>query len=358
MHHVAVAHDVLFAFGRELACIAALGLAAELHEVLPPDDLGLDEAALEVGVDDAGGLGGEGALRDRPGANFLHAGREIRREAQQLVAGADDGVEARLGQADAGEEVGAVLRVELGDLRFERGADGDDAGVLGLGVGEQRLVVLVRVELGERVFGDVGHVEHGLRRQQHHLAHDRRRLQVVRNGVRAGGLAGVEVRGEAFAERDGGLLDGGIRLRHLAGFFEARVHGLEVLQAELGLDRRDVADGVDAVLDVDDVRILETADDVGDGVDLADVGEELVAEAFTLAGAADEACDVDEANRRGQRALGVDDLGQGVDARIGNGDDAHVRLDRAEGVVGRLGVTAQRVEEGALTDVRKAHDAA
>ena len=42
----------------ELPGLAALRLAAELHEVLPPDDLGLDEALLEVGVDDARGLRG------------------------------------------------------------------------------------------------------------------------------------------------------------------------------------------------------------------------------------------------------------------------------------------------------------
>jgi small GTP-binding protein len=40
---------------------------------------------------------------------------------------------------------------------------------------------------------------------------------------------------------------------------------------------------VDAVGDVDDVRVLEAAQHVGDRVALADVGEELVAEAFALA---------------------------------------------------------------------------
>jgi hypothetical protein len=43
-----------------------------------------------------------------------------------------------------------------------------------------------------------------------------------------------------------------------------------------------------------DVGILETAHHMGDGVDLADVGEELIAEAFALGGAANQAGDVDE----------------------------------------------------------------
>ena len=75
---------------------------------------------------------------------------------------------------------------------------------------------------------------------------------------------------------------------------EPLVDGLEVLEAELGVDGRDVGDGIDRVLDVDDVVVLEAAHDVGDGVGLADVGEELVAEALALGGAAHEAGDVDE----------------------------------------------------------------
>src|SRR3954463_8096267 len=46
---VAVAHHVILALDVQLGRRTAGGLGAELHQVLPPDDLGLDEAALEVG---------------------------------------------------------------------------------------------------------------------------------------------------------------------------------------------------------------------------------------------------------------------------------------------------------------------
>ncbi len=45
---------------------------------------------------------------------------------------------------------------------------------------------------------------------------------------------------------------------------------------------------------MDDIFILEAADNVDDGVALADGGEELVAEAFSVGGSFDEAGDVDE----------------------------------------------------------------
>ena len=47
-----------------------------------------------------------------------------------------------------------------------------------------------------------------------------------------------------------------------------------------------------------DVRVLEAADHLHDGVHLADVREELVAEAFALARALHEAGDVHELDGR------------------------------------------------------------
>src|SRR5690606_41733646 len=71
LHDVAVLHDVVLALHAHLAAGAGLGDGAGLDEVVEADDLGLDEAALEVGVDDARGLRGGRALGDGPGAGLL-----------------------------------------------------------------------------------------------------------------------------------------------------------------------------------------------------------------------------------------------------------------------------------------------
>ena len=68
----------------------------------------------------------------------------------------------------------------------------------------------------------------------------------------------------------------------------------EVGERQLDLDGLDVAARVDRAFDVDDVFVLEAADDLHDGVGLADVGEELVAEALALRRAAHESGDVHE----------------------------------------------------------------
>ena len=77
----------------------------------------------------------------------------------------------------------------------------------------------------------------------------------------------------------------------------AALGGVEVGEQQLGLDRLDVRRRVDRALGVDDVLVGVGADDVQQRVALADVGQELVAEALALGRAGDEAGDVVELDR-------------------------------------------------------------
>ena len=56
MHDVAIGHDILFALDTQLAGGLGALLATELDVIVVTNDLGLNKAALKVGVDDAGGL--------------------------------------------------------------------------------------------------------------------------------------------------------------------------------------------------------------------------------------------------------------------------------------------------------------
>ena len=71
--------------------------------------------------------------------------------------------------------------------------------------------------------------------------------------------------------------------------------------------------------DVDHVRIVEAAHHHQDRVRLADVGEELVAEAFALRRALDEPGDVDDLDDRGDDLLRLDVLLDALPARVGDG---------------------------------------
>src|SRR5262245_34306840 len=133
VHDVAFLHDILLAFEAEpagfpRACLPLVGAV-----VIVRGRLGADAAALEVRVDDAGGLrrGRPGA--HGPGAHLLRPRGEEGQEAEQPVSRADDAVEPWLGEAEVGEEGRAVALLELGDLRLDRGADRDDDRALGGG---------------------------------------------------------------------------------------------------------------------------------------------------------------------------------------------------------------------------------
>src|SRR5690606_18447026 len=93
LHHVAVLHDVLLALHAGLALGARLGDGTAFDEVVERDDLGLDEALLEVRVDDPRRLGRLRTLGNRPGARLLRARREVGLQAERVEADAGELVE-------------------------------------------------------------------------------------------------------------------------------------------------------------------------------------------------------------------------------------------------------------------------
>ena len=123
---VAVLDDVLFAFGAQQALFFDGLFAAVDEEVVGGVAVGFDEAAFEVGVDDARGSGSFGAALDGPGADFLDSSGEVGDQAEETIGRVDEAVEAGFGEADGFEELGALGGFELGDLGFQRAADADD----------------------------------------------------------------------------------------------------------------------------------------------------------------------------------------------------------------------------------------
>ncbi len=85
---------------------------------------------------------------------------------------------------------------------------------------------------------------------------------------------------------------------------------LDVGDHELGLDRVGIRNRIDSAIHMDHIAILETAQDMGDGIDFADVGEKLVAKALALGGALDQTGDVHEGHPGRDRLLGFRDFRQ------------------------------------------------
>ena len=83
-----------------------------------------------------------------------------------------------------------------------------------------------------------------------------------------------------------------------------------------------------------------------DGVGLADIGEKLVSEAFSLAGALDESGDVHNVHCRRHYALGFTHVRKYFKPLVRHVCGSKVRLNRAERKIGALGLSgADAVEQ-------------
>ena len=110
---------------------------------------------------------------------------------------------------------------------------------------------------------------------------------------------------------------------------------------------------------MNDIIVIKAAHNLRDGVCFANVGKELVAQAFAFGCTSNEAGDVHKFHGGRQDAFGFDDGGQRIQSWIGHVDNAGIWFNGAEGVV--LGVNAcvgQGIEEGGLADIWQADDAA
>ena len=123
------------------------------------------------------------------------------------------------------------------------------------------------------------------------------------------------------------------RLAHAVGAAFKRFH---IGEDQFHIDDIGVAHRVNASVDVDYIRVVETANDVYDSVDFAYVRKKLVSETFALRRALDKSGYVDEFDDRRSVFFGVIHFCKFVETRIGHGHDADVRLYGAERVVRRL----------------------
>ena len=353
---VAVLHDILLALGANLALGLGGGHGADGLQILEGDDLGTDEATLEVGVDLAGGLGSLGATLDGPCTALVGAGGQEAAQAQQSVAGLDQAIQTGLGNAQLLHEHGLLVGiVQLGNVGLQLGADGQALGTLGVGQSLNGAEVAVVVGLVDLVLAEVGHIDGLLQGQQIALGDDCELLGVV--GVGAGQLALVQVLQQAGQQSGlgGELLVAA--LHGLLALVDAALHHLDVGHDQLQVDDVDVTQRIGAALHMGDIAVLEAADNMDDGVGGADVGQELVAQTLALACALNKTCDVNELDDSGGGLLGGVEVAQPLQTLIGNGNHAHIGVDGAEsGVVGGNTGVGDGVEQSGLAHIGQTND--
>ncbi|CAB4865497.1 unannotated protein [freshwater metagenome] len=170
------------------------------------------------------------------------------------------------------------------------------------------------------------------------------------------GLSGVK----NFLGGDGSGENVGLHLFALDFFFVTRNRLLKSLQVgknQFGIDGFEIVLGVDLARNVDDIRVGESADDLGDGVRLTNVGKELVPEPFPLRRTLDDSSDVDERHRRGKNSFTPENRCKDVEPRVGQVDDSDIRLNRGERIVRCENVvTRERIEQCGFTHIGESDD--
>ena len=106
------------------------------------------------------------------------------------------------------------------------------------------------------------------------------------------------------------------------------------------------------------VRIFKTAHHLDDRRHLADVREELIAQALALARPAHQTRDIHKLDGRGHDLLRMRQCAQRLKSRVRHRHDALVRVDGAERIIGRLRLPGprDRIEQGGFANIRESND--
>ena len=318
--------------------------------------MGADKAALKVAVDDARGLRGGVALVDGPGAHFLDACGEVGLQAQQLVARADEAVQAGLFLPQFLQKFGAIFVAHFCQFCFDFGANGYH-GRITVRLGK----ILEAIQQGivvKAVFRNIANKHGGLGGDE--AQRFEQGFLFGRQIKNAHGLAFEQTFLHHFQH-----LERGGCFFVMAGFGSLGValHGFfnraQVGQTQFGLDDFDVGDGINRAGYVHDVGVFKAAHDIDDGIGFANVCKKLVAQTLAFARASHQTGDIDKFDDGRQHALGLDDFGQGRQARVGHFDHAHIGFDGAERVVlgGDTGF-GEGVEQGGFAHIGQTHDSA
>ena len=222
------------------------------------------------------------------------------------------------------------------------------------GVGDQLFRKLILAEVPERLLVGIRADERRSQSQELHGLHDAHLLRILLVINRESRVLEIFHKGTGKLEFQ--FQFGIAAAGELFRFVDFLLQIFQIRQHEFGQNQFEIAGGIDLLLDMHHIRILEQADNVRHGIHIADMTEELVAEPLPLARAFDKSGDVDKLHCRGDDLRGMFQLDQIIHALVGNRYDSRIRINRAERKIGGYRPAfAQRIEKGRLPDIRQSY---
>ena len=294
-------------------------------------------------MDDAGGLGSLSANADGPRPDLHRTSGEVALQAKQLVCCLSKRLQAGVLKSQGLQILSSLLWIKVSKLSLDTCANRD-----GLNAVDDRS------GLGEHVLIDVCDVQDWFHGKQEKIASSQTLL--VGHLHVSGAIALVEPLLKALCHVELGL-EVLIALGLFLQLRQGALNGAQVGEDKLGLDDVNVLVRIDATLNVNDVGVFEVTNNLTDSVSVANVCQELVAQALTLVCALDQASDVHKLNSCRHDATRIDNLGQLLEPCVGYVNNTHVRVDGSKRIVcGQATLAGQRGEQRRFTNVWQAND--
>ena len=115
--------------------------------------------------------------------------------------------------------------------------------------------------------------------------------------------------------------------------FQPPVDHFQVRHDELQVDNINIPQRIRAALDMGHIRIIKAADDMDDGIRIADVREEFIPQTLALARALDQPRDIDKFDDRRRKLLRLVLISQPLQPLIRHRDHPHIRVDGAKRII-------------------------
>ena len=303
----------------------------------------------------SGSAGSLCSLLYRPRADLLGSRGEEGYKPQKLVTLAYKAVKSRLGNAELLKKRRFFLRLKLGYLSLDARADGRTAGVLGIGIFLQCGVVGIVLRLAARIIlAHIGNIDDRLLRKERRILKHCDLVRTHFHGARR--LALAEMCAETLEK---------VKLRRqrlvvarvFAQSFQLALDYFKIRKYKLVIYRLNIADGIDATVNMDYILVLKATHHMKYRVAFAYVRKKLVAESLALCRAAHQTGDIKELDSCGRVLFGRIHFCQRVEPRVRHRHHADVWLYCTEGIVCRVGACARkRIKNCAFADVGQAYD--
>ena len=295
-----------------------------------------------------------GALGNGPRTDLLRSRRQVAYQTEKRISGFDKAVKSALRNSHSAEKFRFFLGCKLRDLRLKPGTDGDDlASVRKRDLLYGLVIAVIRRNLRSFVLGHVGNVYNRLHGDQVEIPHDfpvgvgkfKRACTLAVGKCGHDSLIKLKLRCQRF-----------ISLEHLFHFVDTSLEVLHIREYKLHVYGFEISCGIDASLDVDNIVVVEAAQNMDHRIDIADMRKKFISESFAFGCAAHQPRNIDEFyNRRGIQ-FGRIHFGKSIEPLIGNRDDSHVRFYGAERVIRRLCSGARkRIEKRTFSYVWKTY---